>query len=89
MHPVFSPFSSLEFGWNKGWFSLNKPRKRNRSCKSAFDSEKIKNRSHKRDGIAVRRIRTFPFSSDSAFDSVAYDLVKTRLLQSEAEADYL
>ena len=85
MHPVFSPFSSLEFGWNKGWFSLNKPRKRSRSCKSVFDSGKIKNRGHKRDGIAVRRIRTFPFSSDS----VAYDLVKTRLLESEAEADYL
>ena len=37
---------------------------------------KIKNRSrkrsHKRDGIGVRRIRTFPFSSDSAYDFVAY-----------------
>ena len=89
MHPVFSSVISLEFGWNKGWFSLNKPRKRSRSRKSAFDSGKIKNRSHKRDGIAVGRIRTFPFVSDSAFDSVAYDLVKTRLLESEAEADAL
>ena len=37
---------------------------------------KIKNRSrkrsHKRDAIGVRRIRTFPFSSNSANDSVAY-----------------
>jgi len=43
----------------------------------------IKNRSrkqsHKRYGIGVGRIRTFPFSSDSAYDSVVYDLEKTRL----------
>ena len=44
-------------------------------------------RSHKLDGIGVGRIRTFPFSSDSAYDSVAYDLVKTRLSESEAEAE--
>ena len=52
---------------------------------------KIKNqsrkRSHKLDGIGVGRIRTFPFSSDSAYDSFAYDLVKTRLSESEAEAE--
>ena len=30
-------------------------------------------RSHKCDGIGVGRIRTFPFSSDSAYDSIAYD----------------
>ena len=51
---------------------------------------KIKDRSRKRshtlDGIGVGRIRTFPFSSDSAYDSVAYDPVKTRLSDSEAEA---
>ena len=34
--------------------------------------------SHKRDGIGVRRIRTFPFSSDSAYDSVAYVLESER-----------
>ena len=43
----------------------------------------IKNRSrkqsHNRDGIGVGRIKTFPFSSDSAYDSVVYDLEKTRL----------
>ena len=43
----------------------------------------IKNRSrkqsHNRDGIGVGRIRTFPFSSDSAYDSVVCDLEKTRL----------
>ena len=43
--------------------------------------------SHKGDGIGVGRIRTFPFSSDSAYDSVAYDLVKTRLSELEAEAE--
>ena len=30
-------------------------------------------------GIGVGRIRTFPFSSHSAYDSVVYDLEKTRL----------
>ena len=57
----------------------------------AYDLVKIKDRSrkrsHKLDGIGVGRIRTFPFSSDSAYDSVAYDPVKTRLSQSEAEAE--
>jgi len=54
---------------------------------SAYDLVKIKNRSHKLDGIGVRRIRMFPFSSDSAYDSFPYGLVKTRLLESEAEAE--
>ena len=48
--------------------------------------DRSRKRSHKLDGIVVRRIRTFPFSSDSAYDSVAYDPVKTRLPESEAEA---
>ena len=56
---------------------------------------KIKNRSgkrsHKHDLIRVRTIRTFPFSSDSTYDlhrlRSAYDLVKTRLLELEAEAE--
>ena len=51
---------------------------------------KIENRSrkqsHKLDGIGVGRIRTFSISSDSVYDSVAYDPVKTRLSESEAEA---
>ena len=59
--------------------------------KSAYDQVKIKDRSrkrsHKLDGIGVGRIRTFPFSSDSAYDSVAYDPVKNRLSESEAEAE--
>ena len=62
-----------------------------RSRKGAYDQVKIKKRSrkqsHKRGGIGVGKMRTFPFSSDSAYDSVAYDLVKTRLLVSEAEVE--
>ena len=49
--------------------------------------KRSRKRSHKLDGIGVGRIRTFPFSSDSAYDSVDYDLVKTRLSESEAEAE--
>ena len=37
--------------------------------------------------IRVGRIWMFPFSSDFAYDSVAYDLVKTRLSESQAEAE--
>ena len=44
-------------------------------------------RSNKFDGIGVGRIRTLPFSSDSAYDSDAYDPVKTRLSESQEEAD--
>ena len=46
--------------------------------------------SHKLDGIGVGRIRTFPFlSSDSVYDSVTFDPVKTRLLESRAEVEEL
>ena len=64
---------------------------RSQSRKSASDVVKIENRcrkrSHKLDEIAVGRIRTVPFSSDSAYDSDAYDPVKTRLSVSQAEAE--
>ena len=66
-------------------------RSRSRSRKSASDLVKIENRcrkrSHKLDGIGVGRIRTVPFSSDSAYDSDVYDPVKTRLLESQAEVE--
>ena len=42
--------------------------------------------SHKFDGIRVGRIKTIPFSSDSTYDSKAYDSVKTRL--SECKQKY-
>ena len=45
---------------------------------SAHDLVKIRNRnrnrSHKCDRIGARRIRMFPFSTDSSFDSIAYVL---------------
>ena len=58
--------------------------RRSRSRKSASDLVEIekpqsRKRSHKLDGIGVGRIRTVPFSSDSTYDSDAYDPVKTRL----------
>ena len=65
--------------------------RRSRSRKSTSVLVKIKNRSrkrsHKLDGIGVGRIRTVPFSSDSAYDSDVYDLVKTRLSESQAEPE--
>ena len=64
-------------------------RSRSRSRKSASDLVKIENRSRKRshkfDGIGDGRIRTVPFSSDSTYDSNAYDPLKTRLSESQAE----
>ena len=71
-------------------FTSDGVRSQSRSCKSACDLVKIKNqnrtRSHKRD-----EIRSFPFSSEPAYDSrrlhSAYVLVKTRLSESEAEAE--
>ena len=60
----------------------------NKGVKSAYDLVKIKNqsckRSHECDGNGVGKIRTFPLSDDSAYNSIVYDLVKTRLLESEA-----
>ena len=49
-------------------------------------------RSHKSNGIGVRRIRTFPFrilSTPLTTPSLTFDgfLVKTRLSESEAEAE--
>ena len=62
---------------NVSVYTNGRSRSRKRSRRSANDGlVKIKNwsrkRSHKSDGIGVGRIRTFPFSSDSAYDSVAY-----------------
>ena len=68
-----APGSRLKAGFHQ---RRSRSRSRKRSKKSAYDLVKIKNRSskrsHKGDGIGVRRIRTFPFPSDSAYDSVAY-----------------
>ena len=70
----------------KAGFPERQSHGRKQSCKSANDLVKIKNwrhkQSHKHDGIGVRRIRIFLFSFDSA-----YVLVKTRLSESDAEAE--
>ena len=49
----------------------------------------LQSESYKHDGIRVGRIRVFPFSTDSAsfYDSVAYDLVKTRMSELKAEVE--
>ena len=74
--------------------SRSRSRSRKRSRKNAYDLVKIKNRSrkrsHKRDGIRVRRIRTFPFLPTPLTNpslTPRYNLVKTRLSESEAEAE--
>ena len=36
-------------------------------------------------GIGVRRIKMFPFSSNCAYEFATCDLVKTRLLELQAE----
>ena len=57
---------------------------------SAYDQVKIENLSykcsHKLDRIGVRRIKTL-FCSDSVYDPGAYDQVKTRLSESEADVE--
>ena len=61
--------------------------------KSAYDLMKIENRSrkrsHKRDGIGVRKIRTFPFLHRLRLCRLrsAYDLVKSRLSEPVAEVE--
>ena len=73
LNPLAVNFCFLKAGFHQ---RRSRSRSRKRSRKSAYDLVKIKNRSrkrsHKRDLIGVRRIRTFPFSSDFAYDSVAY-----------------
>ena len=75
----------------KADFHGRRSRSCSQSCKSASNLVKIENRSHKRshklDRIGVRRIRMFPFSSNSAYDSDVYDPMKTRLSESQAEAE--
>ena len=61
------------------------------SCKSTYDLVKIKyqsrKQSHEHNRVGVRRIRTFALFSNSAYDSIVYDPMKIRLLESEAEAE--
>ena len=75
----------------KAGFHWRQSQSHSRSRKSAPDLVKIENWSHKRsqklDGIRVGRIRMVPFSSDSTYDSDAYDPVKMRLSELQAEAE--
>ena len=70
---------------DKGWFSLARSRSRSlsRSHKSAYDPLKIENQSR----MLSRKSQNVSVSSDSVYDSVAYDPVKTKLSESEAEAE--
>ena len=74
----------LKLKWDcrlKAGFHWRRTQSRCWSRKNAFDLMKIENRSrkrsHKLDGIGVGRIRTVPFSSGYAYDSDAYDPVKS------------
>ena len=60
--------------------------RRRRSRKRPYDLVKIENRSRKR-SHKLHGNQNVSISSDSVYDSVAYDPVKTRLLESEAEAE--
>ena len=55
------------------------------SCKSTYDLVKIKNQSrkqsHEHNRVRVGRIRTFPFSLDSAYDSIVYASVNSSCAQ--------
>ena len=46
---------------------------------------KLENHAYKLDGIGVGSIRSFSFSSDSAYDYNTYDPVKTRISKPQAE----
>ena len=75
----------------KAGFHWRRSRSRSRGHKSASDLVKIENRSwkrsHKLNEIGVGRTRMVPFSSNSAYD--AYDPMKTRLFESQAEVQGL
>ena len=66
-HTFWQMFSPLSYIWSgKSWSSpkagFQQRRSRKRSRKSDYDGEnRSRKRSHKRGGIGLRRIRTFPF----------------------------
>lgn len=54
----------------------------------AYDLVEIKNRRRlSSTGVRVPRIRTFPISSESSYESVAFDPAKTRLSELEIVAE--
>ena len=70
----------------KNQYSLNGGKTDLSRLKDGFHQQRSRRQSWSRKRIRGRKIRTFPFSSDSAYDSVVNDLVRTRLSESEAEA---
>ena len=83
--------SILSWYLQSGRLVFKSPWSRSWNSKSASDLVKIKNRSrkwsHKLDENRVGRMRTLPVSSDSSYDYDAYDPVKTKLSESQAEAE--
>ena len=57
------------------------------SNKPQFDPREVLSKLALRYLLRLMRRCYVPFSSDSTYDSVAYDLVKARLLEPEAEAE--
>ena len=94
MIPAIHELIEVKRSGLRSCFCKRRSRSRKRSPKNAYDRVKIKNRSrkrsHKRDGIGVRRIRAFPFLPTPLTTlslTPRYNLVKTRLSESEAEAE--
>ena len=99
---MFSNFAS-SFAWlapseqnviSTAGFNERESRSRSRklSGKSVYDLVKIKNQSrkqsHKRNGVGVRRSERFHFlPTPLTTPSKSHDLVKTRLSESEEEAE--
>ena len=89
MIPAIHELIGVKRSGLRSCFCKRRSRSRERSPKNSYDLVKIKNRSHKRDGIGVRGIRTFPFLPTPLTTpslTPRYNLVKTRLSESEAEA---
>ena len=81
MHDVACEFAcAIKAGFH---YRRSRSRNRRRSRKRTYDQVKIENRSRNRS----RKNRNLSISYDSVYDSVAYDQVKTRLSESEAEAE--
>lgn len=62
---------------NQSIWKENKQEKNDWSCKGR----------HKLEGIGVGRARKLTFSSNSAYDSLTHDPVKTRLMEPQAEVE--
>ena len=86
LNPAF--FRRFKAGFHQ---RRSRSRNRSRSGKRTYDLVTIGNRcrkrSHKLDGMGVGRIHNVTTSSDSVYDSVAYELVKTTFTKLEVKAE--